>query len=204
MKQKIIDKGLYIQIMQCSLEVRMENKIEFINKVYMGKEAKSGKKVFSVIAGVLSAIVLIGSFLIAGGVGGISVSVLGLVVYNLSNTGGKKTSTYILTAAFFEVDSEGVVLTHSLIDYNDKLGIRDEINSMKWDAIKGISYSEELNSICIDGKGEKKTIWKSEKRKERSPRKKAINRIILYLPYDSKDKFIHLFMTYGKEIEMVK
>ena len=53
MKQKIIDKGLYIQIMQCSLEVRMENKIEFINKVYMGKEAKSGKKVFSVIAGVL-------------------------------------------------------------------------------------------------------------------------------------------------------
>ena len=39
MKQKIIDKGLYIQIMQCSLEVRMENKIEFINKVYMGKEA---------------------------------------------------------------------------------------------------------------------------------------------------------------------
>ena len=84
MKQKIIDKGLYIQIMQCSLEVRMENKIEFINKVYMGKEAKSGKKVFSVIAGVLFAIVLIGSFLIAGGVGGISVSVLGLVVYNLS------------------------------------------------------------------------------------------------------------------------
>ncbi len=144
------------------------------------------------------------SFFIAGGVGGISVSVLGLVVYNLSNTGGKKTSTYILTVAFFEVDSEGVVLTHSLIDYNDKLGIRDEINSMKWDAIKGISYSEELNSICIDGKGEKKTIWKSEKRKERSPRKKAINRIILYLPYDSKDKFIHLFMTYGKEIEMVK
>ena len=71
----------------------MENKIEFINKVYMGKEAKSGKKVFSVIAGVLFAIVLIGSFLIAGGVGGISVSVLGLVVYNLSNTGGKKTST---------------------------------------------------------------------------------------------------------------
>ena len=60
---------------------------------------------------------------------------------------------------------------------------------MKWDAIKGISYSEELNSICIDGKGEKKTIWKSEKRKERSPRKKAINRIILYLPYDSKDKY---------------
>ena len=59
----------------------------------MGKEAKSGKKVFSVIAGVLFAIVLIGSFLIAGGVGGISVSVLGLVVYNLSNTGGKKTST---------------------------------------------------------------------------------------------------------------
>ena len=115
-----------------------------------------------------------------------------------------KKSTYILTAAFFEVDSEGVVLTHSLIDYNDKSGIRDEINSMKWDAIKGISYSEELNSICIDGKGEKKTIWKSEKRKERSPRKKAINRIILYLPYDSKDKFIHLFMTYGKEIEMVK
>ena len=188
MKQKIIDKGLYIQIMRCSLEERMENKIEFINKVYMGKEAKSGKKVFSVIAGVLFAIVLIGSFLIAGGVGGISVSVLGLVVYNLSNTGGKKTSTYILTVAFFEVDSEGVVLTHSLIDYNDKLGIRDEINSMKWDAIKGISYSEELNSICIDGKGEKKTIWKSEKRKERSPRKKAINRIILYLPYDSKDK----------------
>lgn len=182
----------------------MENKIEFINKVYMGKEAKSGKKVFSVIAGVLFAIVLIGSFLIAGGVGGISVSVLGLVVYNLSNIGGKKTSNYILTVAFFEVDSEGVVLTHSLIDYNDKLGIRDEINSMKWDAIKGISYSEELNSICIDGKGEKKTIWKSEKRKERSPRKKAINRIILYLPYDSKDKFIHLFMTYGKEIEMVK
>ena len=38
----------------------MENKIEFINKVYMGKEAKSGKKVFSVIAGVLFAIVLIG------------------------------------------------------------------------------------------------------------------------------------------------
>ena len=64
----------------------MENKIEFINKVYMGKEAKSGKKVFSVIAGVLFAIVLIGSFLIAGGVGGMSVSVLGLVVYNLSNT----------------------------------------------------------------------------------------------------------------------
>ena len=29
----------------------MENKIEFINKVYMGKETKSGKKVFSVIAG---------------------------------------------------------------------------------------------------------------------------------------------------------
>ena len=46
MKQKIIDKGLYIQIMQCSLEERMENKIEFINKVYMGKEAKSGKKFF--------------------------------------------------------------------------------------------------------------------------------------------------------------
>lgn len=80
----------------------MENKIEFINKVYMGKEAKSGKKVFSVIAGVLFAIVLIGSFLIAGGVGGISVSVLGLVVYNLSNTGGKKTSTYILTVAFLK------------------------------------------------------------------------------------------------------
>ena len=60
MKQKIIDKGLYIQIMRCSLEERMENKIEFINKVYMGKEAKSGKKVFSVIAGVLFAIVLIG------------------------------------------------------------------------------------------------------------------------------------------------
>ena len=68
----------------------MENKIEFINKVYMGKKAKSGKKVFSVIAGVLFAIVLIGSFLIAGGVGGISVSILGLVVYNLTNTGGKK------------------------------------------------------------------------------------------------------------------
>ena len=81
---------------------------------------------------------------------------------------------------------------------------KSELSKMKWDAIKGISYNEELNSICIDGKGEKKTIWKSEKRKERSPRKKAINRIILYLPYDSKDKFIHLFMTYGKEIEMVK
>ena len=49
----------------------------------------------------------------------------------------RETSTYILTVAFFEVDSE-IVLTHSLIDYNDKLGIRDEINSMKWDAIKKI------------------------------------------------------------------
>ena len=29
-------------------------------------------------------------FFIAGGVGGISVSILGLVVYNLTNTGGKK------------------------------------------------------------------------------------------------------------------
>ena len=35
------------------------------------------------------AIVLI-VFFIAGGVGGISVSILGLVVYNLTNTGGKK------------------------------------------------------------------------------------------------------------------
>lgn len=63
------------------------------------------------------------------------------------------------------MDSEGVVLTHSLIDYNDKLGIRDEINSMKWDAIKGISYSEELNSICIDGKGEKRPSGKVKKEK---------------------------------------
>ena len=96
------------------------------------------------------------------------------------------------------------MLTHSLIDYNDKLGIRDEINSMKWDAIKGISYSEELNSICIDGKGEKRPSGKVKKEKNVHLEKKAINRIILYLPYDSKDKFIHLFMTYGKEIEMVK
>lgn len=182
----------------------MENKIEFINKVYTGKKVKSGKSIFSIIAAILFAVVLIGSIFIAGGVGGISVSVLGLLVYNLSNIGGEKEGTYILAAAIFETDSEGIVLTHSLIDYNDKLGIRDEINSMKWNAIKGIYYSKELNSICIDGRGEEKIIWKSEKRKNCSPRRKAINRIILYLPYDSKDRFMNLITVYGKEIEMVK
>ena len=84
----------------------MENKIEFINKVYTGKKVKSGKSIFSIIAAILFAVVLIGSIFIAGGVGGISVSVLGLLVYNLSNIGGEKEGTYILSAAIFETDYE--------------------------------------------------------------------------------------------------
>ena len=47
------------------------------------------------------------SFFIAGGVGGISVSILGLVVYNLTNTGGKKLRKAEYEAGFSDGEKSG-------------------------------------------------------------------------------------------------
>ena len=181
----------------------MGNRIEFINKVYIGKKAKSWKKVFSVIAVILFSIILIASILMAGGVGGVSVSVLGLLVYNLSNTGGKKEDTYISAVAVFETNPEEIVLVHSAIDYNDKLGVRDEINRIPWKDIASIYYSEELNAIYIEGKVDKEIIWKSEKRKSRPSRHKIVKQLILYLPVGRKDEFLLPLKQSGQEIKYV-
>ena len=47
MKQKIIDKGLYIQIMQCSLEVRMEKtRLNLLIKSIHGERSEKWEKSF--------------------------------------------------------------------------------------------------------------------------------------------------------------
>lgn len=182
----------------------MNKKIEFINKVYNPVSKRSGKSVLSVIALILFIIVLIGSILAAGGVGGVSVSVLGLIAYNLTNIGSKKTDLYVLSSAIFEVNKEGIILSHQGVDYQDKLGKRNEVNSITWDSVTGLFFSEELNSFCIKGKGKQVVSWMDPKRKSRSPRTRNITEMVLYIPYNTKQEFVTMIESFYPNIQYIQ
>jgi uncharacterized membrane protein YkvA (DUF1232 family) len=185
-------------------EAIMKNRIEFVNKVYAGKNQKTGKSKLSIAAAVCFALVLLGGIIIAGGIGGISVSVLGLFLYNVTNVGNGKQDRYILASAIFELDENGVTLAHLLIDYDDKLGDRDEINQMRWTEVSNVYYSQNLASICIEGVGNKQIQWRSEKQKNRKARNKKIKQIILYTPVDRTEEFLNLIRSYGREIRYIE
>lgn len=179
-------------------------KVEFIDKVYNPVSKSSRKCILSIIALILFIIVLIGSILVAGGVGGVSVSVLGLIAYCLTNIDSREVDLYVLSLAIFEVNSEGIILSHQSVDYQDKRGKRNEVNSISWDSVTGLVFREELNSFCIEGKGKQVVTWMDSKRKNRSPRTRNITEIVLYVPYNMKQEFVSMIESYYPNIQYIQ
>jgi hypothetical protein len=168
--------------------------IDFVNKVYAGGTKRTAKDKLSILAVIIFAVVLVGGIAVAGGVGGVSVSVLALLMYNLSNISKTKNDRYIMASARFEPDEGAVTLKHFGIDYDDKKGARDEILQMRWADVASIDFNEELGTICIKGAGNKEIQWKSEKRPAQN---KTISQIMLYVPTEKTEEFLNLIKPYG-------
>lgn len=170
----------------------MEQKFEIVNKVHYQQKNKNKTSVLRNIAIVLCLIVIAGSLLMGKGLAGVSVGVIAILFANLSGNMSDKRGSDAYKTVFAElmVTQTHLSLVNKEVDKEDGFGLRNETYSFGWDKVSAIYFSQELMSVCVEGKGTLTMTWTSEKRKGRPDKTVDVNRCYIYFKEEQKDEII--------------
>ena len=179
--------------------------MEFINKVYIRKKSRTAKQILSMIGSIICFLILVITVAL-GGDRTIDFSILAMFIFLLGNamTGTNK-GKYISVVSELEMTDEKMLLTYVSIDREDGIGKRNEVMEFRTEEISNIYYSDELNSIKIEGNGIREIQCLEKKGNKKKKRSDYISEVYIYLDEVDKGTLIgRLKEITGKEIQYVK
>lgn len=179
--------------------------MEFINKVYIRKKSRTSKQILSMIGSIICFLILVITVAL-GGDRTIDFSILAMFIFLLGNamTGTNK-GKYISVVSELEMTDEKMLLTYVSIDREDGIGKRNEVMEFQTEEISNIYFSDELNSIKIEGNGIREIQCLEKKENKKKKRSDYISEVYIYLDEVDKGTLIgRLKEITGKEIQYVK